>query len=156
MDIHDGHMYAPLLGHMSNNQWMPNLVSFDAGFVYKSTSYYVQKMFGMNVGDDYLPSTLPTPSSTLFWSIVRKTSSDKIMIKVLNSATTSAVLTFVLSFENVENMGSVEVISGAATASNTPTTPELVTPITSSITVGQTFNYTAPAMSVSVLIFTAQ
>ncbi|TFK36072.1 glycoside hydrolase family 51 protein [Crucibulum laeve] len=148
--------YAPLLGHASNNQWMPNLVSFDAGFVYKSTSYYVQKMFGVNAGDEYLPSTLPTPSGTLFWSVVRKTSSNKIIIKVLNSATTSAVLTFVLSFENVENMGSVEVISGAATASNTPTTPELVTPITSSITVGQTFNYTAPAMSVSVLIFTAQ
>ncbi|TFK41577.1 arabinofuranosidase [Crucibulum laeve] len=148
--------YAPLLGHVTNNQWTPNLLAFDAGSVYRSTSYYVQKLFSLNRGDEFLPSTLPTQTGTLFWSVVRKKSTNQIIIKVSNTATTSAPLTFVLPFTNVGGSGTLQILTGTATASNTPTSPNLIVPVNSTIATGKTFNFTAPAVSVSVLTFTAQ
>ncbi|THG96501.1 hypothetical protein EW026_g5341 [Hermanssonia centrifuga] len=35
--------YAPLLQHVNSTQWTPDLISFDAGSVIRSTSFYVQK-----------------------------------------------------------------------------------------------------------------
>ncbi|KAF8962335.1 alfa-L-arabinofuranosidase precursor [Flammula alnicola] len=147
--------YAPLLGHVTNNQWTPNLLAFDAGNVYRSTSFYVQKLFSVNRGDEYLPSTLPDKLGTVFWSVVRNTPSKEIVIKISNTASSAAVLTFVLPFTNVDSKGSLQLLTGNATASNTPTTPDLLVPVTSSIATGQTFNYTAPAVSVSVLTLRA-
>ncbi|KAF9003407.1 arabinofuranosidase [Cyathus striatus] len=143
--------YAPLLGHVTNNQWTPNLLAFDAGTVYHSTSYYVQKLFSLNRGDEYLPSTLPSRTGTLFWSVVRNTSTQEVIIKVdsfhkyLEQALTSTVAT----------SGSAQILTGNATASNTPTDPTLFAPITSKITTGKTFNFTAPPVSVSVLTIKA-
>ncbi|KAJ7054458.1 glycoside hydrolase family 51 protein [Mycena amicta] len=72
--------------------WTPNLVGFDAGNVFKSTSYYVQKLFGNNRGDEYLPSTLPdnTTSGTLFWSVTRWTSTNELILKISNNAAAPA------------------------------------------------------------------
>jgi alpha-N-arabinofuranosidase len=58
----------------------PDLISFDASRVYRSTSYYVQKLFSLNKGAEYLPSTLPTGSGTVFWSVTRE--EDTVLIKV--------------------------------------------------------------------------
>ncbi|KAJ7885091.1 arabinofuranosidase [Mycena olivaceomarginata] len=136
--------YAPLLGHVNGSQWTPNLIGFDAGNIYKSTSYYVQKLFSLNKGDEYLPSTLPdsTSSGTLFWSVTRWNSTGELIIKISNAAASAADLTF--------------VISGAGTASNTPGNPNLISPVTAQIQTGQTFNYTAPAISVTVITLSAQ
>ncbi|KAF8156660.1 alfa-L-arabinofuranosidase precursor [Crassisporium funariophilum] len=147
--------YAPLLGHVTNNQWTPNLLAFDSGSVYRSTSYYVQKLFSVNRGDEYLPSTLPDSQGTVFWSIVRKTSSKEVIIKVSNTAATATVLTFVLPFQHVDSKGSVQMLTGNGTTSNTPASPNLLAPFTSSIATGKTFNFTAAPVSVSVLTFTA-
>ncbi|KAF8880023.1 glycoside hydrolase family 51 protein [Infundibulicybe gibba] len=148
--------YAPLLNHVSSSQWTPNLVSFDAGAVYRSTSFYVQKLFSLNRGDQYLPSTLPSRTGTLFWSVVRKTSTNQIIIKISNTVAAAAPLTFNVPFNTVATSGTAQVISGAATTSNTPTTPNAAVPVTSTITTGKTFTYNAPGFSVSVLTFTAQ
>lgn len=72
-----------------------------AGQVIKSTSFYTQKvrsrpsfyqqpsssysstqLFSLNKGDEYLPSTLPSPTGTLFWSVTRNTSSSSVIVKV--------------------------------------------------------------------------
>jgi hypothetical protein len=57
------------------------LTLHSAGNVYRSTSFYVQKLFSQNRGDQYLPSTLPSQNGTLFWSVVRKTSTNQVIIK---------------------------------------------------------------------------
>ena len=54
---------------------------YSAGSVIKSTSYYVQQLFATNLGDQYLPSTLPTRGGTLHWSITRSSSSGATFIK---------------------------------------------------------------------------
>ncbi|GLB39334.1 putative alpha-L-arabinofuranosidase C-terminus [Lyophyllum shimeji] len=143
--------YAPLLNHVSASQWTPNLVSFDAGAVYRSTSFYVQKLFSLNRGDQYIPSTLPSSTGTLFWSVVRATATQEIIIKVSNTVGTSAPLTFVLPFNTVASSGTVQVIQGSATTSNTPTNPNAAVPVTNSVSTGKTFTYNAPGFSVSVI-----
>ncbi|GAW06489.1 glycoside hydrolase family 51 protein [Lentinula edodes] len=139
--------YAPLLNHVT-----PNLVSFDSGNVYPSTSYYVQQLFSLNRGDEYLPSTLPDADGTTFWSVVRKTSvvPNEIIIKVVNTVGAASNVTFQLPF-SIEDTVTVQLLTGAETDSNTPTAPNMVTPQHSSLVVGETFAYTAPGFSVSIL-----
>jgi len=149
--------YAPLLGHVANSQWTPNLIAFDSGTVYRSTSYYVQKLFSNNVGDEYLPSTLPIADGTLFWSVTRRSSPHEILIKISNSAETTADLFFILPPSiAVANVAQAEILTGPISASNTPNTPNIVVPHTTTVAVGQTFNYTAPALSVVVLKLAAK
>ncbi|KAF7323682.1 putative alpha-L-arabinofuranosidase A [Mycena kentingensis (nom. inval.)] len=144
--------YAPLLNHLQDSQWTPNLVSFERVIV---LDYYVQKLFSLNRGDEYLPSTLPTPNGTIFWSVVRKVATQQIIIKVSNTIATANLLTFVLPFGTVATQGSLQVLTGAATASNTPTAPNAVVPRNGTLTTGKTFTYNAPGISVSVITLVA-
>lgn len=64
---------------------------------------------------------------------------------------TTEEMTFELPFVGVQGTGTATVLSGSATASNSPETPNAVMPVTSQIKTGESFLYTAPAYSVSVL-----
>ncbi|KAI0826446.1 glycoside hydrolase family 51 protein [Irpex lacteus] len=139
--------YAPLLQHVNSTQWTPDLVSFDAGQVIKSTSFHVQKLFSLNKGDEYLPSTLPSKTGTVFWSVVRSTA-DK---SVANTVGTAAPLVFQLPFNNVASSGTLQQLTGGQNASNTPEQPNLIVPVTSTIATAKTFNFNAPGFSVSVI-----
>ncbi|PPQ80595.1 hypothetical protein CVT25_001557 [Psilocybe cyanescens] len=143
--------YAPLLGHITANQWTPNLLAFDAGSVYLSTSYHVQKLFSANRGDNYISSTLPSKTGTLFWSIAEKTSTNQLIIKISNTAANADTVTFSLPFSNVASTGTLQLLTGSATGSNTPSNPNLFAPVTSTISTGKTFTYNPPAVSVSVI-----
>ncbi|KIK93171.1 glycoside hydrolase family 51 protein [Paxillus rubicundulus Ve08.2h10] len=142
--------YAPLLMNVANYQWTPNLIAFDASEVYPSTSYYVQQLFSVNRGTEYLPSTVPTYNGTLYWSVTHDSSASTVLIKVVNVDSTSAPMTFNLPFE-VASAGFATVLTGPPTASNSPTTPNAIVPITSPMTFSKSFNFTAPAYSVTVL-----
>ncbi|KAG6829076.1 hypothetical protein H0H92_005787 [Tricholoma furcatifolium] len=134
--------YAPLLGHVNDSQWTPNLVGFD-----------------VNKGDEYLPSTLPDVSGNLFWSVSHKSSTRELFIKassskldIANNDVTEANMTWILPPSlAVSKTGTAEILTGAADESNTPDAPDAVVPYTTTIHAGQSFNYTAPALSVSVL-----
>jgi len=143
--------YAPLLMNVADYQWTPNLIAFDASNVYLSTSYYVQQLFSTYRGTEYLPSTLPDENGVLHWSVTRDASLGAVYFKVVNYAATPAMITFVLSFE-VASAGRAVVMTGALDTSNTPTTSNAVVPTTTAMEFAQTFNYTAPAYSVSALI----
>ncbi|KAL1759357.1 alpha-L-arabinofuranosidase C-terminus-domain-containing protein, partial [Schizophyllum commune] len=115
--------YAPVLNHVNATDWTPNLIAFDAGSVYLSTSYYVQQLFAHNRGDEYLPSTLPERNGTLYWSVARNDSA--VIIKVANLDTSEASVAFELPFDSIAESGSVTYIAGAETDSNTPEQPDL-------------------------------
>ncbi|GJJ10558.1 hypothetical protein Clacol_004785 [Clathrus columnatus] len=148
--------YAPLLGSVVNNQWTPNLVGFNADSVIRSTSYYTQQLFSLNRGDEYLPSTLPSPTGLTFWSVTRKNSTKEVLIKISNTDTAIANLTFDLPFKKIAPTGTVTVLTGPATASNTPEEPDAITPQTTSIAIpGKRFSFTAPPISVNVISIVA-
>ncbi|KAG1805328.1 glycoside hydrolase family 51 protein [Suillus subaureus] len=142
--------YAPLLMNIANYQWSPNLIAFDASNVYPSTSFYTQQLFSLNRGTEYLPSTLPQ-NGTLHWSVTRDAPTNTIVIKIANAGMTAEEMTFELPFNGVHGTGTATVLSGSATASNSPETPNAVKPVTSQIETGESFSYTAPAYSVNVL-----
>jgi len=52
--------YAPLFGNQTSNQWTPDLIWYSGSTVFGSVNYYVQKLFGNNVGITLLPSVLDT------------------------------------------------------------------------------------------------
>ncbi|KAI5118901.1 hypothetical protein M0805_002817 [Coniferiporia weirii] len=148
--------YAPLLQSVDDFQWTPNLISFDAGNVYLSSSYYVQKLFSLSKGTEYLPSTLPAVNGTVFWSVTRDTSTREVFIKVVNTASDTAQVSLKLPFD-VSSHATAQLLDGGATggnASNTPATPSAAVPKTTTLSAGKNFDYTAPGFSVSVLTFT--
>ncbi|KAG6899946.1 hypothetical protein C0993_005069 [Termitomyces sp. T159_Od127] len=79
--------YAPLLNHVANSQWL----------------------FSQNRGDEYIPSTLPSRTGTIFWSVVRNTAAQSIIIKISNTIATETPVTFVLPFTTVASTGTLQI-----------------------------------------------
>ena len=50
--------YAPLLAKDGRTQWNPDLIYFNNREVRPTTGYYVQKLYGQNAGDHYIPSQI--------------------------------------------------------------------------------------------------
>lgn len=55
--------YAPLLAKNGHTQWRPDMIYFDNTDVYPTPEYYVQRLYGNNSGDSYIPTTLAVDSS---------------------------------------------------------------------------------------------
>ncbi len=50
--------YAPLLGKEGHMQWRPDMIYFDNVSITPSLNYHVQKLFNLNAGDIYLPTSV--------------------------------------------------------------------------------------------------
>lgn len=57
-DIVEMAAYAPLFGNLTATHWAPDLIWFNNHLSTGSINYYVQKLFGNNVGDAVLSSSL--------------------------------------------------------------------------------------------------
>ena len=62
---------------------------------------------------------------------------------------------FNLSFGDVANSGTLQLLHGLPTSSNTPEKPNLVTPQTSPIPTGNSVDHTAPSCSLGVITVNA-
>ncbi|KAE9400941.1 glycoside hydrolase [Gymnopus androsaceus JB14] len=140
--------YAPSLQHLKNYQWTPNIISFDASHIVKSTSYYVQQMFSTNRGTHVL-TTSPTSDNNsvpLYW--VSNTGPDDLVGNIVLDFATPGYATAI-------SLGTpaLSPITGSFNISNTIEEPEQITPVASSFTFQDPtrFNYTFPATSVTVL-----
>lgn len=90
--------YAPLLAREKHTQWNPDMIYFNNSEVRPTVNYEVQKLFGNNAGNEYLPSTIqlavsPSPRGPandqamrkrLGVSIVRDTTNDAVIVKMVN------------------------------------------------------------------------
>jgi len=87
--------YAPLFARKGRTSWNPDLIYFDNEGVYPTVNYFVQKLFGNNGGDCYIPSEMTSSSpdsakSRLFSSIVRDSASGDVIVKICNILPVSA------------------------------------------------------------------
>lgn len=57
-DIIEFACYAPLFSNVHHQQWQPDLIRFDNTSVSKTASYYVQQIYSIYGGDEYIPSTV--------------------------------------------------------------------------------------------------
>ncbi|GLB43574.1 putative alpha-L-arabinofuranosidase C-terminus [Lyophyllum shimeji] len=154
--------YAPSFQHIRNYQWTPDIITYDASRVVKSTSYYVQQMFSLNRGTHVLKTS---PASTadsvpLFWVASYNNETSTVFLKVSNTGTADLVANIVLDFRITGfvtatsiSSPSLSPISGLFNVSNTIDEPEQIIPVANSfaIPLPDRFNYTFPATSVTVI-----
>ncbi|KAF8735282.1 Alpha-L-arabinofuranosidase C-terminus, partial [Rhizoctonia solani] len=147
--------YAPSLQHINGWQWTPDIITFDAGDIVKSASYYAQHMFSTNLGTHVI-KTSPAPSAgvPLHWVASHDTKNKIVYLKAANTANSSFIASFAFGFPLAGRSSSITVLSAPmANVSNTLTTTNAVLPKTTSLKVasGSTvLNYTFPAYSVAV------
>jgi alpha-L-arabinofuranosidase len=82
--------YAPLLAKEGHTQWSPDLIYFNNTQVKPTVGYHVQKLYGINAGNEYLPATITLSNNQdavkkrIAYSVVRDTKSKDLIIKLVN------------------------------------------------------------------------
>lgn len=82
--------YAPLLARDGNTQWRPDLIYFNNTEVKPTVNYYVQKLFGNNSGDRYIPQEVVISSdrrdvrSRIAVSVVHDSATGDVIYKLVN------------------------------------------------------------------------
>jgi alpha-N-arabinofuranosidase len=145
--------YAPLLGREGLTNWNPNLIYFNGnGGVFPTVSYEVQKLFGHHAGDRYLASSLSAESQRLAVSSVRDTASGDVILKLVNGGDQPKPLQIQLDGANrLASKAELIVLSGKPDDTNDYAAGRLMKPKTTSIKVGASFTYSAPANSLSIV-----
>lgn len=151
--------YAPLLARVNHSQWTPDLIYFTATAVYPTINYSVQRLFGSNAGDTYWPGALSATevgpnSKELAYSIVQDSRTGDVAVKLININAEPRSLHIELPAAlKPTGAATKTVLAGDLDAVNVVgSTPSLL-PETASLTVGQSFDYEAPAHSLTVIRF---
>jgi alpha-L-arabinofuranosidase len=82
--------YAPLLAREGHTQWNPNLIYFNGSEVKTTVSYEVQKLYGNNAGEEYVPASVNIGNDStsvqkrIAYSIVREKNTGDVIIKLVN------------------------------------------------------------------------
>jgi alpha-L-arabinofuranosidase len=174
------HCYAPLFVNVSkvsgtdrSMQWPSDLIGYDALTSFGSPSYYAQKIFSLNMGDEVLTikaDNLPVypwvqagrgggPSRTnevksLFYSATRDSKTGKIFVKVVNRADAPQVVKIEINgAKSVAAKGTAIVLQAKTrTETNTIKDPKHIVPQTEKVKdLGASFTRTFPPCSITVL-----
>lgn len=82
--------YAPLLAKEDHTQWNPNLIYFNNSAIKLTTGYYIQQLYGVNSGNEYVPSAIRLSNTQdavqkrVSVSIVKDSGSKALIIKIVN------------------------------------------------------------------------
>ncbi len=143
--------YAPLLAKEGHTQWNPDLIYFDNLTVKPTVNYYVQQMYGLNAGDEYLPVTvrLSDPSGDIAKrlpvSVVKDSKTGDLIVKLVNILPAATRTNIRLDGVVVADTHAVKtVLSGALEDTD-------LKPQTLDCTVGCDFTCELPAYSLSVI-----
>jgi alpha-L-arabinofuranosidase len=146
--------YAPLLAKKGFTQWKTDMIYFDNVKICPSVNYYVQKMFSTNQGDLYFDKVIAqeTKDTTLAASCVKNSSTGDIILKLVNLGKEPRTMKINLSgFKNMRPDAERIVLKGDADAENTFENSASVVPQLSAYKVTPKFEYSVPAMSLTVL-----
>lgn len=82
--------YAPLLAKEGHTQWSPDMIYFNNTEVKPTVGYQVQKLYGLNSGNEYLPGSINVSNNgqavkkRIAYSVVRDTRSKDVIVKMVN------------------------------------------------------------------------
>ncbi len=82
--------FAPLLAKEHHTQWNPDLIYFNNTEVKPTVDYYVQKLYGQNSGNEYIPSLIKLSNNRedvtkrVSVSVVKDSQSNDVIIKLVN------------------------------------------------------------------------
>jgi alpha-L-arabinofuranosidase len=165
--------YAPLFVNVSDlakggsMQWRSDLLGYDALTSYGSPSYYAQKMFSNNHGDEILATDsqdIPTYTQTgrggprqvpsLFFDATRDSQSGTIFLKVVNRAGTPQPVHLKISGVNNVDSSAEAVVLSADNPSDTNSIqePKKIVPVISTVDgLGADFTRDFPPYSITIL-----
>lgn len=146
--------YAPLFAKKNFTQWRTDMIFFDNTKICPTPNYYVQKMFSVNKGDIYYNNIVATDAkdSTIAASCVQDSKTGDIILKMVNAGKGSKTLKVNLkNFKKIVSQAEQTLLAGEAEAENTFENPKAIVPVTSFIEVKNTFEHTAPPMSLTVI-----
>ncbi|HLP16226.1 MAG TPA: alpha-L-arabinofuranosidase C-terminal domain-containing protein, partial [Bacteroidota bacterium] len=146
--------YAPMLAKKGFTQWTTDMLFFDNVNIIPTPNYYVQKMFMTNQGDVYYDNVVTANGNdtTAAGSCVQDSQSGDLILKLVNAGSTPSVMKINLSkLVHAAIEAQQTLLKGEPEAENTFDHPRAVLPVTSTYTVGPQFDYSAPAMSLTVM-----
>ncbi len=146
--------YAPLFAKKDFTQWKTDLIFFDNSRVNLTPNYYVQKMFSANQGDYYFDNVIlkDEKNANLAASCVQDSKTGDIILKMVNFGSESKPMKIDLKgFGSVVSKAEQIVLTGNAEAENTLENPQTVIPAKSTVKIKKAFDYSAPAMSLTVI-----
>jgi alpha-N-arabinofuranosidase len=148
--------YAPLLAKQGRTQWRPDMIYFSNTNLLLSANYYVQQMFGQNLGDVCLPATLAADAAghqpdRLAVSCVRVSQTGELILKVVNGSSNAvpAQVNFA-GGAGLKPAATRTVLTGEPGAVNTFEQPRNLVPVTSDFAAGNAFGYELPPHSLTV------
>ena len=146
--------YAPLFAKKDYTQWKTDMVFFDNTKVSLTPNYYVQKMFSANQGDYYFSNIISKDEkdANLAVSCVKDSKSGDIILKMVNFGKETKPFKINLGkFGTLSPQAEQTVLTGNADAENTLEKPNSVIPTTTVVKIKNAFDYSAPAMSLTVI-----
>lgn len=146
--------YAPLLAKKNFTQWKIDMIFFDNVTICPTPNFYVQKMFSANQGDMYFNNIIQKDEkdTTLAASCVQDSKTGDIILKMVNFSNQGKTMKVNLAgFKKIIPAAEQTLLTGDANDENTLENPRKVASVSSSIIVKKAFDYTAPAMSLTVI-----
>lgn len=120
--------YAPLLGRIGANQWLPDMIWFDEKGLFLTPNYHVQRMFSVNRGD-WLGEVVQQGEEELYTTVSFR-EDGSIILKAVNP-TDAAIPAEITLPEAVCAAVQATVLSGQPEDVNSLAEPEKVAPVTS-------------------------
>ncbi len=148
--------YAPLLAKKGFTQWKTDMIFFDNTTLCLTPNFYVQKMFSTNQGDYYFDKVISKDNkdTTLAVSCVQDSQTGDVIIKMVNCSNQPKPMKVNLSRFKIDGtQAEMTVLSGNADDENTFENLSKVKPVESIFAVQSKFDYTSPAMSLTVIRF---
>ncbi|WCJ58062.1 alpha-L-arabinofuranosidase C-terminal domain-containing protein [Fontisphaera persica] len=146
--------YAPLFARRGHTQWHPDLIYFNSTRVFLTPNYYVQQLFSRNSGNRALDLAFQgARPATLAASAVRDTQSGHVILKMVNGSDAAATLRIELEGLPARDLPATRILltGPGPDAFNADDQPPAVKPETTEMTLRPSFEYTAPAYSLTVL-----
>lgn len=152
-DIVEMACYAPLFSHAKLNQWVPDMIFYSNDDIFGSVNYYVQQLYGNNAGKYSLPSELTgTADLTLYESAVD--ADGDVILKIVNVSDEDIPMDVMLEGRDITcflQEAEMTVLTGTDKKAMNALGKMEVVPQESKMEIGQTFAYTAPANSLTVI-----
>lgn len=143
--------YAPLLAKEGHTQWNPDLIYFNNTTVKPTVGYEVQKLYGLNAGNEYLPATIALDNNQdavkkrVAVSVVRDTGSKTVIIKMVNLLPVAVHMATDLGGISLAGKDAVKtVLQGQPADKN-------ARPVTTACTVAKAFSTELPAYSFTII-----
>lgn len=146
--------YAPLLAKKNFTQWKTDMIFFDNVTICPTPNYYVQKMFSANQGDYWFDKVISKneKDSTLASSCVQDSQSGDIILKMVNYSDAGKAMKINLGrFGKISPEAVQTVLTGNPDAENTFENTKNIVPTSSVVRISKSFDYSAPAMSLTII-----